>query len=81
MTENPLDHDLNRFFEKLSRFESTRELYRSDLYRQLEPQIARILNHVVSEGFVERAPEVSRSFVRATSWNSSSPTSPTFVET
>jgi endonuclease/exonuclease/phosphatase family metal-dependent hydrolase len=69
MSENPLDHDLNRYLEQLSRFGSTRELCRSDLYRQLEPAITKVLDHVLTEGFVETAPEVSRSFVRATSWN------------
>ena len=67
--DNPLDHDLGRFFQKLSQNESTRDLQRSELYRRLEPQINEVLNHVVTEGFVDSPPQASRSTIRATSWN------------
>ncbi len=44
-----LDHDLNRHFPELLKFESTPEMERSELYRQIRPEVEKILNAVVSE--------------------------------
>ena len=47
-----LDHDLNQYFPELLKFESTRSMEASDLYRQIRPEIERVLNAVVVETFV-----------------------------
>ena len=66
---NPLDHDLSRYFEELSRFESTKELHRSDLYKQLQPQISQTLRYVLTESFSAASSPPARPVIRATSWN------------
>jgi len=44
---NILDHDLNRYFPELLKFESTREMEHSELYQEIRPEVERILNAVV----------------------------------
>lgn len=44
-----LDHDLNRHFAELLKFESTPEMEASEFYRQIRPEVERILNAVVIE--------------------------------
>jgi endonuclease/exonuclease/phosphatase family metal-dependent hydrolase len=44
-----LDHDLARYFPELLKFESTGEMEASALYREIKPQVDRILNAVVQE--------------------------------
>jgi endonuclease/exonuclease/phosphatase family metal-dependent hydrolase len=68
MQSLPLDHELGRFFEQLSRFESSRELERSPLYERLCPQIRGVLQYILQENRVETASS-SRPLIRATSWN------------
>lgn len=46
-----LDHDLNQYFPELLRFESTREMEGSDLYRRIKDQVQRVLTAVVVEDF------------------------------
>ncbi len=46
-----LDHELNRHIPDLLKFESTDELENSELYRQIKPEVERILNAVVQEDF------------------------------
>lgn len=48
-----LDHDLNRHFPELLKFESTPEMEASALYQQIRPEVERILNTVVCEDFSE----------------------------
>lgn len=48
-----LDHDLNKHFPELLMFESTREMEDSALYREIRPEVERILNAVVQENFAE----------------------------
>ena len=44
-----LDHDLNRYFPELLKFESTAEMEASDVYRKIRADVERIMNAVVSE--------------------------------
>ena len=48
-----LDHDLNKHFPALLKFESTMEMEASALYREIRPEVERILNSVVQEDFAE----------------------------
>ena len=48
-----LDHDLNRHFPELLKFESTVEMEASALYREIKPEVERILNAVVCEDLSE----------------------------
>ncbi len=49
-----LDHDLQRYFPELLKFESTPEMEASALYRTIKPEVDRILNAVVQEDLSER---------------------------
>ena len=40
------DQSLRPFLDKLARFETTRELERSSLYRELKPELDRLIGHV-----------------------------------
>lgn len=42
-----LDHDLNKHFPELLKFESTPEMEASGLYKQIRPEVERIMNAVV----------------------------------
>jgi len=44
---NVLEHDLNRYFPELLRFESTPEMEASELYQRIRPEVERILNTIV----------------------------------
>ncbi len=44
-----LDHDLNRHFPELLKFESTPEMEASELYKQIRPEVEKILNAVVGQ--------------------------------
>ena len=46
-----LDHDLAKHFPELLKFESTPAMEASALYRQIKPEVERILNAVVVEDF------------------------------
>ena len=48
-----LDHDLNKHFPELLKFESTPEMEASALYRDIQPEVERILNAVVQEDLSE----------------------------
>ena len=43
------DHDLAKHFPELLKFESTREMEASALYKQIKPEVDRILNAIVQE--------------------------------
>lgn len=67
-----LDHDLNRHFPELLKFESTPEMEASALYARIKPEVERILNAVVCEDFSE--PGTVRTIpssdtVKALAWN------------
>ncbi len=69
LSSSPLSHDLNKYFQELSRFRSTSEMMNSDLYRKLRPQIERVMQTIDlyspdSPQSIER-----REFIRATAWN------------
>jgi endonuclease/exonuclease/phosphatase family metal-dependent hydrolase len=64
-----LEHDLNRVFPELLRFESTAELDASQLYRRIKPDVDRILNTVVVEEFGAGKPLPSSDKVAAAAWN------------
>lgn len=63
-----LEHDLNRYFPELLKYESTFELEKSAVYREIKPAVERILNAVVQENF---APESfdEKDSVSALAWN------------
>ncbi|HZG53712.1 MAG TPA: endonuclease/exonuclease/phosphatase family protein [Pyrinomonadaceae bacterium] len=70
---SPLDHRLTPHFPALAAFDSGKTLAASPLYRQLRPEIERVLGHVVREDFAPGAMRgasagVARA-VRATAWN------------
>ncbi len=70
---SPLDHELAPHFPALAAFDSTRTLAASPLYRELRPEIERVLGHVVQEDFADtgetRARAADLAPVRATAWN------------
>lgn len=48
-----LDHDISRYFPDLLKFESTAGMEASEIYRQVRPEVERILNAVVREDLSE----------------------------
>lgn len=65
-----LRHDLNRHFPKLLEFDSIEETERSPVYREIRPEVERILNAVVREDFAEPAAgETGRAPIGAVAWN------------
>jgi endonuclease/exonuclease/phosphatase family metal-dependent hydrolase len=63
-----LDHDLKRVFPELLKFESTAEMEKSDVYREIKPEVERILNAVVQEDFAPEALEKPEK-ISALAWN------------
>ncbi|HJR08035.1 MAG TPA: endonuclease/exonuclease/phosphatase family protein [Pyrinomonadaceae bacterium] len=72
-TESPLDHKLTPHFPALAEFHSTKTLAASSLYKELRPEIERVLGAVVQENFAyteeARTLSVDASTVRVTAWN------------
>jgi endonuclease/exonuclease/phosphatase family metal-dependent hydrolase len=66
-----LDHDLNRHFPKLLKFESTPEMEASELYRQIRAEAERVLDAVVVEVLSEVSDSLSRNTKPATAAGSS----------
>jgi endonuclease/exonuclease/phosphatase family metal-dependent hydrolase len=65
-----LDHRLNPYFAQLLKFESTHELERSALWREIGPEAERVLNSVVREDLSEAGAAAARSgAVKALAWN------------
>ncbi len=68
-----LDHDLNRHFPELLKFESTPEMEASELYKQIRPEVEKILNAVVVQnaGFSPSPPQeqAEASILKALAWN------------
>jgi endonuclease/exonuclease/phosphatase family metal-dependent hydrolase len=72
---SPLDHRLTPHFHALAGFDSTKALAASPLYRELRPEIERVLGHVVQENFADTRTRAhstgddDAAAVRATAWN------------
>lgn len=67
-----LDHQLDRFFPELLKFESTAELEKSAVYQNIKPEVERILNAVVQENFAPQPkPRAtgSNGKISALAWN------------
>jgi len=63
-----LDHDLEKYFPELLKFESIEELESSAVYRKIKPEVERILNAVAQEDFAPQRFEKSET-VSAIAWN------------
>jgi endonuclease/exonuclease/phosphatase family metal-dependent hydrolase len=57
-----------RFLQELARFETTKDLERSSVYRKLEADIHRVLGHVWREEFAE-PPSKTPDSIRVAAWN------------
>jgi endonuclease/exonuclease/phosphatase family metal-dependent hydrolase len=65
-----LEHDLQSYFPALTKFRSTPELFQSELYARLRPEIERVMNGVVVEDHTEGAtPAIHPTAVSAIAWN------------
>ncbi|MFB3906074.1 MAG: endonuclease/exonuclease/phosphatase family protein [Acidobacteriota bacterium] len=65
-----LVHNLARFFPELRRFSSTKELERSELYRQIKPAVEEVLAGVAQGSFVSGISVPGQAAaIRATAWN------------
>lgn len=65
-----LEHDLNKHFPELLKFESTAEMAASELYQQIRPDVERIMNAVVVEHLAEKSDAKNISDpIRALAWN------------
>ncbi len=68
-----LDHDLNRHFPELLKFESTPEMEASELFNQIRPEVEKILNAVVVQSTNLDTPTPSEHAetlaLRALAWN------------
>lgn len=65
-----LKHDLNKYFPELLKFNSTKELEKSEVYKKIKPAVDRILNAIVQENLADSilvSNAVDR--VRALAWN------------
>ncbi|MFO1518342.1 MAG: endonuclease/exonuclease/phosphatase family protein [bacterium] len=63
-----LTHNLNPFFEDLARYDSSKDLRKSDLYQKLLPEIEKVLKGFETGSFApENAP--AKPFYRAVCWN------------
>lgn len=63
-----LEHDLEKYFPELLKFESVRELESAAVYQKIQPEVERILNAVVQENFAPPLSEKSK-IIRALAWN------------
>ena len=63
-----LDHSLIRHIPELLKFESTEEFEKSELYKQIKPEVERILNAVVQENFAPEQIE-NKKTVSVAAWN------------
>lgn len=63
-----LDHDLQKAFPDLLKFDSTVEMERSPVYASVKATVERILNSVVQENFAAPA-DAEKTFVGALAWN------------
>jgi len=70
-TDSPaiLDHDLNRYFPELLKFESTPEMEASKLYQSIKHKVDQILNAVVHEDLSEPPAVAGGCDIHAIAWN------------
>ncbi len=66
--ETELEHGLVPYFRQLAKFQSTRSLERSELYRMLEPEVDRIMSTLLQENFAPPRAAAGE-MIRATAWN------------
>ena len=68
-----MEHALTRYFAELARFDSTRALERSAVYRRLESEVERVLASLASGEHAAPGPPREQAAppasVRATAWN------------
>lgn len=64
-----LDHDLNRYFTELLKFESTPEMEASGLFKKIRPEVERILNAIVVENFAEQPKTRDQDKIHSLAWN------------
>jgi endonuclease/exonuclease/phosphatase family metal-dependent hydrolase len=63
-----LDHDLNKYFPELLKFESTEDLADSEVYREIREDAERILNAIVVED-MSNEQQADPERIRALAWN------------
>lgn len=63
------DQNFRRILDDFTRFETTRELEGSSLYRRVKPEIDSILDRVYEEQFALAVSPAKRSPIRAVAWN------------
>ncbi|MEP6944742.1 MAG: endonuclease/exonuclease/phosphatase family protein, partial [Acidobacteriota bacterium] len=63
-----LDHELNKHFPELLKFESTPEMEASELYLEIRPEVEKMLDAVVVENFAS-ADKAVEGVIRALAWN------------
>src|SRR5688572_15320722 len=61
--------DLQPYLHKFSQLDSTLALERSELYRKLQPEIDRILDHVWMEDLAVAPPAPATDALHAVAWN------------
>lgn len=68
--ESVLEHGLRPYFPALADFSSTKSMKASALYRELRPEVERVLGAVVTDDFARpRSPAGVGDAVRVTAWN------------
>ena len=65
---HPLAHDLNRHFEQIECYSSSRAFLASDLYASLRPEIDKVLDGLSSGNFASEA-RPGRPHISAVAWN------------
>src|SRR5690349_17051346 len=63
------DQSFRPFLDDLARFQSTKELEDSTLFRKLKPEFERLLSQVWAEDLITQPPSSGRSSIRAVAWN------------
>jgi endonuclease/exonuclease/phosphatase family metal-dependent hydrolase len=63
------DYSFRRFLDDFGRFENTRDLEASRLYRKVQPDIDRVLNHVWQEDFTPPSTPPAGDAIHAVAWN------------
>jgi endonuclease/exonuclease/phosphatase family metal-dependent hydrolase len=62
-----LNHNLSQYFPELIKFENTKEMENSEIYKRIRPQIEEVLNAVVQENYA--LDYVGNDWVSALAWN------------
>ncbi len=64
-----LGHRLNEYFPRLLKFESLKDAEAAPFYREIRPEVERILNAVVTEEYAAERPAGAKETVSALAWN------------